>query len=314
VPTRELARQIYDVVKLIGKFTDVDVCLVVPDNEPKAKVTSHIVIGTPGKLVDCLKRERLSLKKLRVLVFDEAELMVDKQGFGDQTKLIKGKCPSSVQVLLFSATYRDDVRDLARELLPSGHHNILLKREELTLDRIAQYWIDCKNKEHKFDVLSDIYAYISVGQSIIFCHTRETAKKLNADMQRAGHKTSLIHGSDMDTKERDRVIDDFREGKTKVLISTNVLARGIDVLQTSLVINYDLPLNRDNSVDFSTYLHRIGRTARWDHTGIAVNFVFDDVSKRQLRAIQEHFGRAIKELREDAIPSLDGLLRDLKLT
>lgn len=214
--------------------------------------------------------------------------------------------------------------------------DIRLKRKQLTLEGIQQLYIDCKNDKGRFTVLSDIYGYLSVGQSIIFVQvrqthqfffflivltyptslfalqTRNTATELTKQMLAAGHTVSLLHGGeDMSSAQRDKVIDDFRDGRTKVLITTNVLARGIDIPQVMLVINYDLPLNQDGKPDTETYLHRIGRSGRFGKKGIAINFVYDQQSMRNLKLMEEFFGRPINQFDANKIENIQPMLEAL---
>lgn len=191
--------------------------------------------------------------------------------------------PKNCQLVLFSATFPDNVREFAGRLAPSANE-IRLKQEELSVEGIKQFYMDCKNEEHKYDVLVELYNLLTIGQSIIFCavsalrvpcswrgegvtdydifwlvsvQKRETADRVAKRMSAEGHKVESLHGK-LDTADRDRTIDAFREGKSKVLIATNVIARGIDIMQVTLVINYDMPLTLNGEPDAETYLHRIG--------------------------------------------------------
>jgi ATP-dependent RNA helicase DDX19/DBP5 len=312
-PTRELVRQIYDNIKKMGQHTQVQTQLVVKDTPFPPKITAQIVVGTPGKLLDLMKKRIMEISKVKVFVLDEADTMMEKGSLSDQAIQIKRVLPKSCQICLFSATFKDEVRAFAEKVVPQPCTNIRLKRAELTLDAIKQLYIDCKTDANKFNILSEIYGYLSVGQSIIFVHTRKTATELTKKMTEAGHTVSLLHGGeDMSSQERDRVIDDFRDARTKVLITTNVLARGIDILQVMLVINYDLPLDAHNKVDTETYLHRIGRSGRFGRKGIAINFVADEVSKGNLRALQMFFQKPIDELKPEQIETLQPMLEKLQ--
>lgn len=312
VPSRELARQIFDVLSGLGKFTSIKPLLVVPDEEVKGHVKSQICIGTPGRFADLIKKEQIDMKKIRMFVLDEADHMIDISGLKDQTMRLQKMCPKTCQFLLFSATYRPDVAKYAEEIVPAPHGNIKLTKKELLLKNIQQLWIDCGSEQGKFDVLSELYSYMSVGQSIIFTQRRETVKSLSSRMTAAGHVVSIIHGADMKSEDRDRTIDDFRNGKTKVLISTNLLARGIDILTVSLVVNYDLPLNKANKFDPETYIHRIGRTGRWTYKGIAINFVHDKKSRDDLASLEGFFGIKMKELKRDQLPDVEKILKSLR--
>jgi len=164
--------------------------------------------------------------------------------------------PKTCQLVLFSATFPDNVREFAARLAPSANE-IRLKQEELSVEAIKQLYMDCESEEHKYEVLVELYSLLTIGQSIIFCAKRETAERIAQRMTSEGHKVDSLHGK-LETGARDRTIDAFREGKSKVLIATNVIARGIDIMQVTLVINYDMPLTQKGQPDVETYLHRIG--------------------------------------------------------
>lgn len=172
---------------------------------------------------------------------------------------------------------------------------------------------DCRNEEDKYKALTDIFGLLQIGQSIIFVHTVATAKILANKMRADGYTISLLHGKDMPPQERDRVMSDFRSNKTSVLITTNVLARGIDVLSVTLVINFDVPLTRHGRPDPETYIHRIGRSGRFGRKGVAINFVHDPKSRQQLGQIAEHFKKNIVALPRDDLEKVTELVqKDLK--
>jgi len=317
VPTRELARQIKEVIATLGKFTNVSVYLAVPQTEEDRKnwrerssaagggggggrgsnVVDQIVVGTPGKIWELIKKRSIDPRHIRVFVLDEADEMVDAQAMGDQTLRINRALPK-VQTLLFSATYADEVRRLAEKLAPDANQ-ITVKRKELSLKSIKQYYFDCTKDGHdgRFNVLSDIYGYLTIGQSIIFVRTRRDAADLTARMRAEGHTVGLLYGGQMTPEERDRVIDEFRGGTTKVLITTNVLARGLDILQVTVVINYDLPTDQnDHHADAPTYMHRIGRTGRFGNKGVAINFVHDQHSRMVLKELEEYYDHKATEV------------------
>jgi ATP-dependent RNA helicase DDX19/DBP5 len=309
-----LARQIYDVVCKMGKFTKHKPLLVISEERLPAKITNSIIIGTPGKVNDLITRGSLPTKSIKVFVLDEADVMLDTQGLAEQTLRIKRMLPKDCQNLFFSATFSDRVAEFANKVVPKPVTSIRLKKEELSLEKIKQYYVDCGSEKNKFDVLSDIYGYLNVGQSIIFVHTIKTAQALHRQMIDAGHTVSILHGGkEMSPADRDRIIDSFRNGAIKVLISTNVLARGIDILQVSLVINYDLPLDANNRPDPETYIHRIGRSGRFGRSGIAINFVHDAQSKAVLRAIGDYYKREILQLPVEKIEDLPRILKELNL-
>ncbi|KAJ2615565.1 RNA helicase required for poly(A+) mRNA export [Coemansia sp. RSA 1365] len=288
-PSRELARQIMEVVQQMGKYTPMKAEYAIKDALKKGdKVTAQIVIGTPGTVSDLIRKRVLTLQKMKLFVLDEADNMLDQQGLADQTLRIKNLMPKDCQIVLFSATFPDAVRDFTKRFAP-GSNEIRLKATELTVEGIKQFYMDCKSVPHKFEVLSELYSLMTVGQSIIFVRRRDTAERIAGKLNSDGHAVVFLHGN-MDTAERDRVMDQFRKGEIKVLITTNVIARGIDIQQVNLVINYDIPLTGDRVPDPETYLHRIGRTGRFGRTGASINFVHDDQSSEQMEAIQNALG------------------------
>ncbi|KAJ2114200.1 RNA helicase required for poly(A+) mRNA export [Coemansia sp. RSA 922] len=288
-PSRELARQIMEVVLQMGKYTPVKATYAIKDSLAKGeKIDAHIVIGTPGTVVDLVRKRALDMKQVKLLVLDEADNMLDQQGLGDQTLKVKNSVPKTCQFVLFSATFPENVQVFTSRFAPEANE-IRLKATELTVEGIKQFYMDCKNSNHKLEVLSELYSLMTVGQSIIFVRRRDTAEQISRQMTKEGHAIVFLHGQ-MDGSERDRVMDDFRKGDIKVLITTNVIARGIDIQQVNLVINYDIPLDGNNRPDPETYLHRIGRTGRFGRTGASVNFVHDDQSYDQMEAIQNALG------------------------
>uniref|UniRef100_A0A7S3EEM7 ATP-dependent RNA helicase n=1 Tax=Rhodosorus marinus TaxID=101924 RepID=A0A7S3EEM7_9RHOD len=302
VPTRELARQIHDVIMAIGKFTQVKVyeAVSLPEEERvhSVKIDAHIVVGTPGRVKSCISRRELNTRAIKVFVLDEADQMVDEHNFGEDTVRIKKSLPRDVQTLLFSATYDDVVRALAKRVA-SDANMITVKREQLSLDSIKQYFFRCQSADARFDVLSEIYASLSLGQSVIFVRKKDTAKSLAAQLRADGHTVSLLYGNPMTPDERDRVVDEFRAGTTKVLLTTNLLARGVDIPQVTVVINYDMPTDKfDQEPEFDTYMHRIGRTGRFGRKGIAINFVYNSFSFRILKEIESFYKHTIEEVKD----------------
>ncbi|RKP28133.1 DEAD-domain-containing protein [Syncephalis pseudoplumigaleata] len=308
-PARELARQIMDVVTSMGKYTDITACFALPgeDSTPSGPIKAHIVIGTPGKLGDLMKRRLINPSKVRVFVLDEADNMIDQQGLGDQSLRIRAMMPKTCQIVLFSATYAERVKQFADRFAPNANQ-ISLKQEELSVDGIKQFFMDCKDESHKFDVLVALYSLLTIGQSIIFVKRRDTADEIARRMSAEGHAVISLHGK-QEPAERDFVIDSFRSGKSKVLITTNVLARGIDILQVNMVVNYDIPLDGAGNPDPETYLHRIGRTGRFGRTGVSINFVHDRTSWEQMNQIEQYFNRPITRVPTDDFEELERILR-----
>ncbi|XP_062950220.1 ATP-dependent RNA helicase DDX25 [Cynocephalus volans] len=296
-PTYELALQTGHVVERMGKFcADVQVIYAIRGNliSRGSDITKQIIIGTPGTVLDwCFKRKLIDLTKIRVFVLDEADVMIDTQGFSDQSIRIQRALPSECQMLLFSATFEDSVWRFARQIVPDPNV-IKLRKEELTLSNIQQYYMLCENRKDKYQALCNVYGGITIGQAIIFCQTRRNAKWLTLEMMQDGHQVSLLSG-ELTVEQRASIIQRFRDGKEKVLITTNVCARGIDVKQVTIVVNFDLPVKQTQEPDYETYLHRIGRTGRFGKKGLAFNMI--EVDKLPLlKKIQDHFNSNIKQL------------------
>ncbi|KAI3643036.1 hypothetical protein MP228_001223 [Amoeboaphelidium protococcarum] len=307
-PTRELANQILSVVKAMSQFTQISSILATKDSiTPGQTVNDHIVVGTPGTLQDLLRKRIIQADAIQVFIIDEADEMLDKQGMGDQTIRVQRFLPPSTQVVLFSATYRDDVRRFAERVVPNANM-IQLKREELSVDAIRQLYLECQNSNHRYQVLCDIYGLCNIGQSIIFCGRRDTADQIAAKMAQDGHQITVLHGK-LDAADRDRIFNMYRTGQTKVLITTNVMARGIDILDVTLVINYDLPTDGRGRPDFETYLHRIGRTGRFGRRGISINFVYDEQSARVNEEIAKYFGKPIARVGTQDLAQLESDLK-----
>ncbi|KAI8368053.1 P-loop containing nucleoside triphosphate hydrolase protein [Blakeslea trispora] len=309
-PSRELARQIMDVVEAMSKFTNITTKLVVKDSlRRNESVQSQVIVGTPGSVGDVIKRRLLPVNAVKIFVLDEADNMLDQDGLGDQSIRIKTQLKSNPQVVLFSATFPEHVRKFASRFAPNANE-ISLKREDLSVDAIKQLYMDCDSEEHKYQTLCNIYDMLTVSQSIIFCKRRDSADEIAKRMKAQGHSVVSLHGK-MLPEERDKVMDDFRRGEFKVLITTNVLARGIDISQVSLVINYDLPLDQRGQVDFEAYLHRIGRTGRFGRTGVSIILVDSREAWEQMSEIERHFERPIHNVPTDDWEEVEKQLKKL---
>ncbi|KAK9709121.1 RNA helicase required for poly(A+) mRNA export [Basidiobolus ranarum] len=307
-PSRELARQIMDVITQMGKYTKLTTSYAIKDSVPRGqRITSQVVVGTPGTVTDLIKKRMLSTSDVKVFVLDEADNMLDQQGLGDQSIRVKKAMPSGCQIVLFSATFPDNVRDFASKFAPNANE-IRLKVEELSVDAIKQFFMDCKSEQHKFEVLTGLYGLLTIGQSIIFVRRRETADEIARRMTAEGHAVISLHGR-LEGSERDAVMDSFRTGKSKVLVTTNVIARGIDILQVNLVINYDMPLDSNFKPDPETYLHRIGRTGRFGRTGVSINFVHDRKSWEEMRVIENYLQRPIVKVPTDDWEEIEKILK-----
>uniref|UniRef100_A0A8C1VFS6 RNA helicase n=1 Tax=Cyprinus carpio TaxID=7962 RepID=A0A8C1VFS6_CYPCA len=306
-PTYELALQTGKVIEQMGKFySEVKLAYAVRGHKMDrgVKIKEQIVIGTPGTVLDwCVKLKLIDPKKIKVFVLDEADVMIATQGHQDQSTRIQRMLPKGCQMLLFSATFEDSVWKFAERVVPDPNI-IKLKREEETLDTIKQYYVLCNSKEDKFNALCNIYGAITIAQAMIFCHTRKTANWLAGQLSKEGHQVALLSG-EMVVEQRAAVIERFRDGKEKVLITTNVCARGIDVEQVSVVINFDLPLDKDGNPDNETYLHRIGRTGRFGKRGLAVNMVDSQRSMEILKTYEKHFNKKIGRLDTDDLDEIE---------
>ncbi|GBE87867.1 DEAD-domain-containing protein [Sparassis latifolia] len=302
-PSRELARQIMTVVVAMGKFTSIQTEYAIKDGLPRdtKHVTAHVVVGTPGTMTDLIRRKVIDVSEVKVFVLDEADTMLDQDGLGEQTLRVKNMLPrNQAQIILFSATFPDHVRSFASKFAPNAN-KIELQKTDLTVANIRQFYMDCHDEDQKYDVLVSLYKLLTIGQSIIFCQHRRTADRISQRMTAEGHRVASLHGA-KDAQERDTIIDRFREGKEKVLITTNVVARGIDILKVNMVVNYDLPLmnerdpsrgKQDTLPDVETYIHRIGRTGRFGRKGISINFVHDQTTFHQMAQIEAVTGKHI---------------------
>ncbi|XP_015116879.1 DEAD-box helicase Dbp80 [Diachasma alloeum] len=304
-PTYELAIQIGEVAAKMSKHCpEIKIKYAVRGEQMARgeKITDHIIIGTPGKALDwSLKFRFFNLDKINVFVLDEADVMIATQGHQDQCIRMHKMLPKTCQVMFFSATYEKEVMDFA-EIIVDDPMIIRLKREEQCLDNIKQLYVNCQDMEAKYDAITTIYTNLT-GQAIIFCHTRRTATWLAEKMIDEGFTVGLLSG-EMTVEERIGVLDLFREGCVTVLVTTNVLARGIDVDQVSLVVNYDLPVDQQSNADHETYLHRIGRTGRFGKKGVAVNLIDSPLAMAICNEMERHFGKKIE--------LLDIKCRDLK--
>ncbi|KAF9582356.1 RNA helicase required for poly(A+) mRNA export [Lunasporangiospora selenospora] len=301
-PSRELARQTMEVIQEMGKFTQVTTAQAIKDESLPPKVTAHVIVGTPGTVSDLIKRRVIDPKNIRLYVLDEADNMLDMQGLGEQSRALKRLLPRDCQIVLFSATWADRVRTFAEDMAPNANQ-ITLRPEELSVDGIKQFYVDCRdqtqgNKNRKYDILVGLYSLLTISQSIIFVKRRDTADEIAQKMSEKHHAVVSLHGK-LETAQRDEVIDSFRAGKSKVLITTNVIARGIDIANVNMVVNYDLPTDQMGRPDPETYLHRIGRTGRFGRTGVSVNFIHDNKSMQVMNAIESHFDRKVIQLPED---------------
>jgi ATP-dependent RNA helicase len=290
-PTRELAEQSRNVMLAFGDYMNVTchACIGGKSLGEDMRVLQagvQIVSGTPGRVYDMIRRRCLKTKSIKMLVIDEADEMLGR-GFKEQLYDIYRYLPPHTQVVLVSATMPHDVLEMTTKFM-NDPVRILVKRDELTLEGIKQFFVAVEKEEWKFDTLCDLYDILTITQAVIFCNTKIKVDWLTQKMREANFTVSSMHG-DMPQKERDQIMSDFRGGKSRVLIATDVWGRGLDVQQVSLVINYDLPNSRE------LYIHRIGRSGRFGRKGVAINFVKND-DIRILRDIEQFYGTQIDEM------------------
>jgi len=244
-------------------------------------------VGTPGRVFDMIRRNALNTEHIKMFVLDEADEMLSR-GFKDQIYDVFRMLNHEVlQVILLSATMPPDVLEVTTRFMVNPVR-ILVKKEELSLEGIKQFYIQVEKEEWKFDTLCDLYETLTITQAVIFCNTRRKVSWLQEAMTKKDFTVSSMHG-DMEQKDRDIIMREFRSGSSRVLITTDLLARGIDVQQISLVINYDLPSNREN------YIHRIGRGGRFGRKGVAINFVTQE-DTRALAELEEFYNTEIAEM------------------
>ena len=295
-PVRELAQQIENVAKSLSTYMEISVYSATGGPPVREDIRAiekgcQFLIGTPGRIFDLMNRGVLASENIRVLILDEADQMLEDR-FKEQVMCILQKgFPTNTQVALFSATMTEDVVVVANKLLRDPVR-ILVNPVAVPLDGITQYFVPGLDKEEwKFDALCDLYQQLNISQALIYCNKRQRAEWLAEKMAAASFPLSVIHG-EMDTEERKKRMANFRSGTVRVMISTDMLARGIDVQQVSLVINYELPVQKEN------YIHRIGRAGRFGRKGVTINLISPE-DARARSEIENHFGIAMTPLPED---------------
>lgn len=295
VPTRELAQQIEIVAATIGSAIGIKTYAAMGKTPVRDDIRSldrgvQFLVGTPGRIYDLMSRRALITTYIKVIIIDEADQMLENR-FREQLQCILGLgFPSTARCALFSATMNEDVIEFAEKLLDKPVR-ILIPPEEVNLKGIRQYRVELDREDWKFEVLLDLYKNLNITQALIYCNKRQKAEWLAEKMTSAGFPITCIHG-DMEVKDRMDRMTAFRKGDTRVLISTDLLARGIDVQQVSLVINYELPAQMDN------YIHRIGRSGRYGRKGTAINLLCTD-DLRSMKDIEEYYKITIDQLPQD---------------
>ena len=294
LPTHELANQVLTVIKEISSYTEITNMLVVGktsvqqcirdlDNNPQ------VIVGTPGRILDMILKKKLYTDSLKMLIFDEADEILS-YGFKDNIYNIVQSIPKETQICLFSATLPDDILELTTKFM-SEPQKILVKKEELTLEGIQQFYVNVKHSDWKYDIIADLYDIINVGQCIIYINNKSKILEINDRLLKDNFPVSYITG-DRTSEERKQIMDDFRSGQIRILLSTDLLSRGIDIQQLSLVINYDLPKEKE------VYIHRIGRSGRYGRKGVAINLITDR-EVEDLKYIESFYDTKINEMPEN---------------
>jgi len=345
-PTRELAIQVHEVVVRLAKFTQHGIFLAVPGCDNRSRITDAVVIGTPGKIYyDLLGGRELENKKqqqqsrypkralidpehIRLLVIDEADHLLSKQGgLSDLVLKCRKILPTDAQVLCFSATYDAEAREFVNvvapgatlvEVQPSKQEQEAGKRIPGGINslKIKHIMAKCNGEQQKYECLSDMFGYFNIGQALIFVQTIENANSLSRKLKDEGYQVGIIHGK-MPKQLRDAVMEDFRAGKLNHIISSNLLARGIDIPNISVVINYDVPIGKHGDQygrtswgpDVDIYVHRAGRAGRFGRNGACITLIHDQSSFKKFLSIttrlEEDYGLKIKQVDADSLETIE---------
>jgi len=292
-PTRELADQVYNVACNLSKYTEYKIVKCVGGTDINQSLnelkTATVVVGTIGRIYHMITSKKINTHKLKMIVLDEADdLLYD--GIPDKVNEIFDKSPIGIQVILISATMCMNVFNFSKKFMHDPI-KILLKNNEIIVDLISQFYIDIETEDFKFDTLLDLYNLISTSQVIIFCNTIRKVEWLEQSLKQNNFPITVIH-SNMTQEQRDEVVKEFRDGKTRLLLTTDLLSRGIDIPQVNMVVNYDLPPNKE------TYVHRIGRCGRFDKKGISITMIksSDPTDIKTLNRMKYYYKMDIKEM------------------
>ena len=290
-PTHELVHQIYEVARELSKYLNISIMEVVGgtsvhecreglDKQP------HIIIGSPGRVLDMIQKNFLYTNNIKTLIFDEADEILS-YGFKETVYNIVKSVPKTCQICLFSATIPTELLELSSSFM-NKPEKILVDKEALTLEGITQFYINIRISDWKYDVLKDLYDTINIAQCIIYINSKTKLMEIYDRMMADNFPVSCIHG-ELSSDERKEVMNQFRSGHTRLLLSTDLLSRGIDVQQLSLVINFDLPKSKE------VYIHRIGRSGRYGRKGVAINLVTDR-DMQHMRDIEGFYETKIVEM------------------
>ena len=291
VPTRELAEQVYKVVQEISSFTEITCLKVIGGTnvtmcKDDLSKYPHVIVGTPGRVLDMISRKYLYTSELKTLIFDEADEILS-YGFKDCIYEIVQQIPKNTQICLFSATIPDEIIELTTKFMKDPE-KVLVKKEELTLEGIQQFYVNVKHSDWKYDIIVDLYDIINVGQCIIYINSKNRIVDIYNKLLKDNYPVNFITG-DRTVNERNEIMEQFRSGHIRVLLSSDLLSRGIDIQQLSLVINYDLPREKE------TYIHRIGRSGRYGRKGVAINLI-SDREVDYLKHIETFYDTKINEM------------------
>ncbi|CAM4840297.1 unnamed protein product [Rotaria magnacalcarata] len=291
VPARELAQNIRSVFLALGEHMNVTyhACIggaKLHDDMKQLEAGVQIIAGTPGRIYDMLQRSVLRSENIKMFVLDEADELLSR-GFNDQISDIFTMLPKSVQVIVASATMAFDLLEITAKYMKDPV-KVLIKREERTLEDIRQFYVNVEREERKLDRLCDLFGTLTITQTVIFCNTRQKIDWLTEKLRARNLTVSSLH-LDMDAKQRNDAIKEFRMGSSRILVRTDLLGCDTDIPQTSPVINYDLPTNRES------YIHRIGRSGRFGRKGMAINFITND-EQQTLQNIEQYYNTRIEEL------------------
>jgi superfamily II DNA/RNA helicase len=292
-PTRELTNQIYDVAENLGKYTSYKIvkCIGgtdVKDNKDNLK-NAQLIIGTLGRIFHMILEKKINLYGLKFVVIDEADKLL-AEGIDKKLQDFFHKIPIGCQIILISATVSGNLFTESKKFIHDPI-KVLLKSNEVVVNLISQFYLDVENEEYKFDTLLDLYNLVSTSQAIIFCNTIKKVEWLEKSLKENNFPITTIH-SEMTQEQRNSVINEFREGKTRLLLTTDLLSRGIDIPQVNLVINFDLPINKE------TYIHRIGRCGRFDKKGVSITLVNmnDPYDNKTFNRMKSYYKMDIKQL------------------
>jgi len=300
LPTRELAEQVCKVISDLSSYTEITILKVIGGTnifqcKSELNKNPHIIVGTPGRILDMIQRGYLPTIDIKMLIFDEADEILS-YGFKETIHDIIQRVSKDTQICLFSATLPDEILELTNKFM-NEPERVLVKKEELTLEGIQQFFINIKYNDWKYDVIIDLYDTINVGQCIIYMNSKNKIIEIYDKLMNDNFPVEYITG-DRNINERNDIMDKFRSGSLRILLSSDLLARGIDIQQLSLVINYDLPREKE------TYIHRIGRSGRYGRKGIAINLI-NDREIEYMKHIEEFYDTKINEMPKNIVDYLN---------